>query len=96
MIETTTLVVLADPTNTAAETAVQTTTNAATTTPVAAELFDTGITQPGSAHMFQTLNARAYSDPSQVIRCFANTKGTNPIVGLSMSCTLTGYLVSLP
>lgn len=56
---------------------------------------DTGFYQPAFSADFSAYNWTLYADPGTSITCGASTRATNPVVGLELDCTLTGYYVTL-
>ena len=58
-------------------------------------MFDNGFGQPSFSNFSGVQSLRLYADPGVGIACEGVTAALNP-GGLSVSCTISGYFVTLP
>ena len=97
VIETAVSRTAASPGNTVMEFAVQTTAAGTTNLYNLAVLQDSGLFQPGEAAFYGgAQSVHLYADPSTSIICQGITHGANPSPALGMTCTISGYYVTLP
>jgi hypothetical protein len=59
-------------------------------------IFDSDLTQPTAASYAGVQSVRLYADPGSVIKCEGITPNFNPSFGLTFSCAISGYFVTLP
>ena len=92
VIETVSFFGSADPTNTRLQPQLETTASG-----VFQSYVFNFIEFSGAGEGFgSTQPVRLYADPDTPIGCLAFTQGANPLFGLSLTCVISGYSVSLP
>jgi len=97
VIETISFAADADPGNTVLIRHVTTVAAGVTTSLSLNPTLDSGFDQPGRASFEGTDSVRLYADPGSVIRCDGFTAKPNPSAfGFVLTCTISGYFVTLP
>jgi len=96
VIETVSLLSLADPTNHALEAQVFTKTAGTSFDTYLNVITDSGTGQPTFATFQGGQSFRLYADPGTVIGCSAITNGPSPSQSFGLQCYFSGYYVTLP